>query len=111
MGRQAKIYFQDQLAGYLLESDEGYLFNYDRAYLAGDDPKPISLTLPVSAQTYQSNILFSFFDGLIPEGWLLEMGEKHWKLNPRDRFELLINLCRDAIGAVSVYPVEAEDHG
>lgn len=109
MSRKAKIYYQDFLAGYLIEGDEGYLFFYDDSYLNSHAPKPISLTLPLSENSYHSNVLFPFFDGLIPEGWLLEIGEKYWKLNPRDRFELLINLCRDTIGAVSVYPVEAEE--
>ena len=109
MMRQAKIYLQDQLAGYLVEDDGGYSFNYDKKYLKTSNPKPISLTLPLSESSYHSNVLFPFFDGLIPEGWLLKIGEKHWKLNPRDRFELLINLCRDTIGAVSVYPMEAAD--
>lgn len=110
MMRKAKIYYQDLLAGYLIEGDQGYLFHYDAEYLENQNVKPISLTLPLSKSTYQSNVLFPFFDGLIPEGWLLEIGEKHWKLNPRDRFELLINLCRDTIGAVSVYPLEDENY-
>jgi len=109
VARQAKIYFQDQLAGILAEGDDGYSFEYEKEYLDSFIPKGISLTLPLSRNTYHSNVLFPFFDGLIPEGWLLEIGQKHWKLNPRDRFELLINLCRDTIGAVSVYPIE-EDH-
>lgn len=111
MERQAKIVYQDQLAGYLVEGDNGYSFIYLDEYLQSADPKPISLTLPLSERPYHSNVLFPFFDGLIPEGWLLDIGEKHWKLNPRDRFELLVNLCRDAIGAVSVYPVEADHNG
>lgn len=111
MARQAKIYFQNRLAGYLIEGDSGYSFHYDKGYLETSNPKPISLTFPLSKSSYHSNVLFPFFDGLIPEGWLLEIGEKHWKLNPHDRFELLINLCRDTIGAVSVYPMEAENHG
>lgn len=107
MARLAKIYFQDVLAGYLSETDNGYTFQYEARYLEAQNPKPISLTLPLNSKPYYSKILFPFFDGLIPEGWLLDIGEKYWKLNPRDRFELLINLCRDTIGAVSVYP-EAE---
>lgn len=106
MARQAKIYFQDVLAGYLSETDDGYTFQYDLSYLEIQNAKTISLTLPLSREPYYSKVLFPFFDGLIPEGWLLDIGEKHWKLNPRDRFELLINLCRDTIGAVSVYPDE-----
>lgn len=109
MARHAKIYFQDQLAGILIEGDNGYSFQYEQEYLEKPDSKSISLTLPLTKNLYHSKVLFPFFDGLIPEGWLLEIGEKHWKLNPRDRFELLINLCRDTIGAVSVYPME-ENH-
>lgn len=110
MARQAKIYFQDQLAGVLVEGDNGYSFQYEQEYLEKPESKSISLTLPLTEQPYHSKVLFPFFDGLIPEGWLLEIGEKHWKLNPRDRFELLINLCRDTIGAVSVYPMEEEKY-
>lgn len=109
MARQAKIYFQNQLAGVLVEGDNGYSFYYEEEYLKTTNPKAISLTLPLSEHPYHSKVLFPFFEGLIPEGWLLEIGEKHWKLNPRDRYELLINLCRDTIGAVSVYSIE-EDH-
>ena len=82
MARQAKIYFQDQLAGFLVEGDNGYSFYYDKAYLNSTNSNAISLTLPISEQPYHSKVLFPFFDGLIPEGWLLEIGEKHWKLNP-----------------------------
>lgn len=110
MARQAYIYFKDQLAGMLEEGDSGYMFYYKKEYLQAPAAKPVSLTLPLSENSYHSNVLFPFFDGLIPEGWLLEIGEKYWKLNTRDRFELLINLCRDTIGAVSVYPVEAENN-
>jgi serine/threonine-protein kinase HipA len=31
-----------------------------------------------------------FFDGLIPEGWLLDIAEQYWKVNPPDRMGLLI---------------------
>lgn len=110
MARKAKIYFQDQFAGVLVEGDNGYYFYYEKEYLKTSNRQPISLTLPLSDDPYHSKVLFPFFDGLIPEGWLLEIGEKHWKLNPRDRFELLINLCRDTIGAVSVHPMEEENH-
>ena len=46
--------------------------------------------------------MFPFFDGLIPEGWLLDIAQKNWKLNPRDRMEILLKTCHDCIGAVSI---------
>jgi serine/threonine-protein kinase HipA len=53
-------------------------------------------------------VLFPFFDGLIPEGWLLDIAEKNWKLNPRDRMGLLLVCCKDCIGTVSVHSVAGE---
>lgn len=78
--RQALIYNQDQLAGLLTEDENGYTFQYDTAYIKSSDAESISLTLPISEKPYTSLILFPFFDGLIPEGWLLDIAEKSWKI-------------------------------
>ena len=97
--RQALIYNQDQLAGLLTEDENGYTFQYDTAYIKSSDAESISLTLPISEKPYTSLILFPFFDGLIPEGWLLDIAEKS------DRMSLLLACCKDCIGAVSVIPI------
>lgn len=89
-----------------MEDEDGYHFSYDQAYLTATNPWPVSLTLPLREVPYSSNVLFPFFDGLIPEGWLLDVAEKNWKLNPRDRMGLLLACCRDCIGAVSVHRLE-----
>jgi serine/threonine-protein kinase HipA len=109
MINKAKIFYSEQLAGYLEKNDNGYSFIYDKAYLKSVRPKPVSLTLPLSEYPYNSRALFSFFDGLIPEGWLLNIARTHWKIRGADRFELLISLCRDTIGAVTVLPMEEEN--
>ncbi|MBR4393633.1 MAG: HipA N-terminal domain-containing protein, partial [Oscillospiraceae bacterium] len=54
-----------------------------------------------------SKTLFAFFDGLIPEGWLLDLVVHNWKINLRDRFGLLLVACRDCIGAVSIHEVKS----
>jgi serine/threonine-protein kinase HipA len=51
-------------------------------------------------------VLFPFFDGLIPEGWLLDIATTNWKLNSNDRMALLLACCRDCIGAASIREVE-----
>ena len=103
--RKAEIKMQDQTAGWLTQDDEGYHFVYDDAYLKSEKPQAISLTLPLREEVYSSKVMFPFFDGLIPEGWLLDIAERNWKLNPRDRMGLLMACCKDCIGAVSVHPV------
>ena len=102
--KQAVIYYKNQLAGLLSEDEEGYHFVYDEDYLALPQAKPISPSPPLQASPYLYMFLFPFFDGLIPEGWLLQIATDNWKLNPRDRFALLLAMCKDCIGCVSVIP-------
>lgn len=107
--RRAEVYLHEQLAGHLTQDEQGYTFAYARAYLAAAGTEPVSLTLPLRAEPYVERVLFPFFDGLIPEGWLLEVAEKNWKLNARDRMGLLLACCRDCIGAVSIHPLETAE--
>lgn len=96
-------------AGTLIEDGEGFHYSYETDYLNSKNPEAISLTLPISTETYSSDVLFPFFDGLIPEGWLLEIAEKNWKLNLRDRMSILLVTCKDCIGAVSIEPFNLND--
>ncbi|GAA4413195.1 hypothetical protein GCM10023187_41240 [Nibrella viscosa] len=77
MSRKAAVYLHQELAGHLAETDEGYEFSYDADYLNQPGARPVSLTLPLTATPYRSTVLFPFFDGLIPEGWLLTIAERN----------------------------------
>ena len=105
---RAEIKFRDKTAGWLTQDGDGYHFAYDKAYLESKSAEPVSLTLPLRQEPFTDKVLFPFFDGLIPEGWLLDIAEKNWKLNPRDRMGLLVTCCKDCIGAVSVHHVNEE---
>ena len=100
--RKAYVYVRDTYAGVLSETDSGYTFSYDRAYMLRADATAVSLTLPLREEPYRSSTLFSFFDGLIPEGWLLNVISRNWKLLSTYRFGLLLKACKDPIGNVSI---------
>jgi serine/threonine-protein kinase HipA len=106
--RRAEIYMNHIKAGMLIQDENGYHFFYHNEYLQSTNPMAISLTLPLQKKEFKSNTLFPFFDGLIPEGWLLNIAEKNWKLNTRDRMGLLLVCCKDCIGAVSVQQLMEE---
>jgi serine/threonine-protein kinase HipA len=53
--------------------------------------------------------MLPFFDGLIPEGWLLDIAIKNWKIDQRDRMGLLLSVCKDCIGAISIEKIENEE--
>ena len=100
--RWGEVYVRDTLAGRICETEDGYAFTYDVDWLNKADATAVSLTLPLRTEPYESKILFPFFDGLIPEGWLLNVAIHNWKLNQKDRFGLLLIACQDCIGNVSI---------
>lgn len=107
--KQAGVYVGDKFVGVLTEDDLGYEFRYDSDYLKSEGAEAVSLTLPLSEKPYRDKVLFPFFDGLIPEGWLLDIAEQSWKISARDRFSLLLACCKDCIGNVSVIPVDGKE--
>ena len=100
--RKGYVYIQNRFAGILAETEEGYSFSYDKEYLKRKDALAVSLTLPLQEEAYKASILFPFFDGLIPEGWLLGVVSRNWKINQNDRFGLLLVACKDCIGDVCI---------
>jgi serine/threonine-protein kinase HipA len=102
MNRSGKVFMKNQYCGTITETDDGYLFWYDSQYLKTETAQAVSLTMPITEKPYKSKTLFAFFDGLIPEGWLLDIAEKNWKINYKDRMGLLLSCCKDCIGAVSI---------
>ena len=107
--RRANIYYKNLLAGVLTEGDDGYEFHYFPEYLTLNEAKPVSLTMPLREEVYRSKVLFPFFDGLIPEGWLLDVALRNTDISMLDRMSLLLLCCKDCIGAVSVKPVNSEE--
>ena len=107
--RQAQVLYRNMVAGRLVEDENGYTFAYDATYLTHADAEPISLTMPLTVKPYHSNVLFPFFDGLIPEGWLLDIATNNWKINPNDRMGLLLACCKDCIGAIGIVTIKEEE--
>ena len=102
MSNRGKVYFKENQAGHIAkETDGSFTLKYNNSLSPS-----ISLTLPVRREPYISEELFPFFDGLIPEGWLLNLAQKNWKIPKNDRMTLLLTTCQDCIGAVSVKSIE-----
>jgi serine/threonine-protein kinase HipA len=108
--RSGKVYYKEHFAGTIIETDEGdYVFQYNDQYVNEHPNDFITFTMPVTGKIYRDKRLFPFFEGLIPEGWLLDIASENWKINPNDRMGLLLACCQNCIGAVSVEPIPTED--
>jgi len=102
--RKALVKIHDTRAGILTEENAAsYVFEYDPAY-AGS---PVSLTMPVRAEPYRFDHFPPFFDGLLPEGILLEGLLKNQKLDKSDFFGQLLITGQDLVGAVTVEELSA----
>ena len=102
--REAKVFYNNRLAGVLTETESGFQFQYDHNYLAGGTP--ISYTLPLREEAFDSAQLHGFFENLVAEGWLRKLQTQQQRINESDRFGLLLANGRDLIGAVTVVPAD-----
>ena len=97
--RQAKVYVNAIFSGYLQEiSEENYIFIYDENY----NGTPVSLTMPITTRQYEFKKFPPFFEGLLPEGALLDALLRKYKLDKNDYFGQLLIVGKDVVGAVSI---------
>ena len=99
-----KVYYNtNSYAGELRQEPGGRcVFTYDPTYLEQGRPA-IAFTLPRRAEPYISEQgLHPFFDNLVAEGWLRNAQARALKVDPSNRFALLLAFGHDCAGAVSV---------
>ncbi len=97
--RKASVSVNGEFAGILEElSNEEYRFTYAEDYKGA----PISLTLPLKKRVYEFTKFPSFFDGLLPEGGMLEALLRKYKLDREDYFGQLLKIGQDVVGAIMV---------
>jgi len=98
-----KIYYNGLFAGELRQEPGGRcVFTYDAAYLEAGHPS-IAFTLPRQTTPHISEHgLHPFFDNLVAEGWLRNAQARALRVNPDNRFALLLAFGHDCAGAVTV---------
>lgn len=75
-----------------------YRFTYDLDYQG----PPISLTIPLEKNIHEFNKFPAFFEGLLPEGVMLEALLRKYKLDKNDYFSQLLVVGQDTVGAVTI---------
>ena len=103
--RRAIIMVHGKRAGALIEvlPDE-YHFEYDENY----EGEAVSLTMPLNHKKYVYKSFPPFFEGLLPEGVMLEGLLRIAKIDKKDYFSQLIATGNDLVGAVTVKSMEDE---
>lgn len=85
-----------------------YRFQYLPEWVAGRH-RPVSASLPVRLEPYESDHLFPYFVGLLAEGDLRRLQARLARVDEHDEFALLLATAgEDAAGAVTIQGVEGE---
>jgi serine/threonine-protein kinase HipA len=100
MPRKAKVFVNDVFAGVLEEI--AYRTKYRFTYIDGYQGSVVSLTMPLSKKEYIYDYFPPFFDGLLPEGIMLEGLLRILKIDRYDCMSQLIAVGQDMVGNVTV---------
>ncbi len=100
---KARILVNGLIAGFLEKLEWN---KYRFSYLEDYSGPPVSLTMPLKNSIYEFNQFPPFFEGLLPEGNMLEALLKKYKLDRNDYFAQLISVGEDVVGAVTIEGIE-----
>ena len=102
--RSGQVFYKNELAGNLVQLDDGsFIFRYEEQWLNDSSKPSISLTMPKNKLEFQSSTLFPFFFNLIPEGVNKQLICRKKRIDRDDYFGLLLEVADgDTIGAVKV---------
>lgn len=103
--RKANIYMHGLHAGILEESEPGQHYRFE--YLQSYTGPPVSLTMPIASRSYNFSVFPPFFEGLLPEGAMLDGLLTRLKIDRHDYFSQLIVTGEDLVGAATCF--EASD--
>ena len=97
--RRARVCVCGEPAGVLEEHESSRcVFRYDDGYTG----EPVSLSMPVSRREHEFQGFPPFFEGLLPEGDMLEGLLRQNKIDRDDLFSQLVAVGADVVGAVTV---------
>ena len=103
INRSAKVLYNGRLAGTLNKSGNTYSFTYDQAYRATAGSRPVSITLPLREDAYESENLFPVFINMLSEGANKRMQCRLLKIDENDYFSLLLATAKvDSIGPITI---------
>jgi serine/threonine-protein kinase HipA len=101
--RSAHVFYNGKPAGILTKTGNNYQFAYDETYLNTAGSRPVSITLPLRKEVYESDLLFPVFVNMLSEGANKGIQCRLLKIDENDYFSLLLaTTMDDSIGPITV---------
>ncbi|MCS5712297.1 HipA domain-containing protein [Candidatus Berkiella aquae] len=105
--RTLYIFMNEFLVGRLEKQSKGILqFFYEPSWLAMAGARPLSLSLPLSAKRYMGDVVYHFFDNLLPDNPQIRARiQAKFSAKTDQPFDLLEKIGRDCVGAIQLNDV------
>jgi serine/threonine-protein kinase HipA len=109
--RTLNILMNGLLVGKLEKTLQGSLvFIYDRTWLNLPNTSPISLSLPLVEQPFTGDVVYNFFDNLLPDNPAIKARiQRHFHCATNQPFDLLASIGKDCVGAIQIMSDEVAD--
>ena len=105
------VYKNDVFVGALtIGAFDEFSFCYDAAYISSK-AAPLSLSLPVREAAHESESVYAFFEGLLPEGEMREVLAGRVRTTSGNTSALLAALCGECIGNIIIFTEEMQAIG
>lgn len=100
-------WMNNERVGELIKLSNGaHQFRYDRRWIQNPRARPLSLSLPLQFGNITSDAVFNYFDNLLPDSPLVrDRIVKRYQARSKQPFDLLAEVGRDSVGAVTLLPV------
>lgn len=81
----------------------GLVFSYDEKWLNTPGARPISLSLPLAAEQFSGDIVYHFFDNLLPDNAQMRSRiQTYFHVTTDQPFDLLAAIGKDCVGAIQI---------
>lgn len=101
--RKAQVFYDGKPAGILYKTGNRCFFTYDESYRITPGSRPVSITLPLQKETFESEGLFPAFVNMLSEGANKRIQCRLLKIDENDYFSLLLATASDDnIGPITV---------
>ena len=98
------VFMNGLLVGKLNKGKAGELsFQYADSWLQKPNVRPISLSLALTAKPFTEDLVYNFFDNLLPDNSNIRVRiQKRFQTSTAEPFDLLQKIGRDCVGAIQL---------
>lgn len=101
--RKLSVLMNGILIGQLEKATKGLTFVYAETWLNTIGARPISLSLPLLEQPFVGDVVYNFFDNLLPDNQQIKNRiQAKFHIATNQPFDLLASIGKDCVGAIQI---------